>query len=242
MGIDGRLYFAMPQENPRARDPLNGSGSEGRVQRRDRRRAGPARCSGARGSGDGGVDRHGAAGADEGAQLPPEMAQACDLEVHGTKYARMQLLTVEQILAGKRLLTPSVVGRDGAAGDAGASGTGLMRMLTEIEARAASKAINQTLGMFEDTFHLRAKGRDPSARRESVIQELKRRFDELRQRAQRPVRRGPLVSDLVSRIEKAAALQQGLRLDQEMVQRLAKVIPQGALGQACSSRHSSRRP
>ncbi len=40
-----------------------------------------------------------------------EMAQAGDLEVVGTKYARMQLLMVPDILDGKRFLTPSVVGR-----------------------------------------------------------------------------------------------------------------------------------
>ena len=105
-----------------------------------------------------------------------------------------------------------------------------LKRYDEIEARAASRAINETLGMFEETFHVRAKGRDPKARRQSVIQKLERRFDELRQRAGHPPRRGPVVSDLVSRIERAAALQQGLHLDPMMVQRLAKVIPHGALG------------
>lgn len=37
-----------------------------------------------------------------------EMAEAGDLDVGGVKYARMQMLTVPEILAGKRFLTPSV--------------------------------------------------------------------------------------------------------------------------------------
>ena len=39
------------------------------------------------------------------------MASAEDLEVHGRPYPRMQVLTVAEILAGKRFDTPSVVGR-----------------------------------------------------------------------------------------------------------------------------------
>lgn len=38
------------------------------------------------------------------------MAGANDLEVHGHLYPRMQLLTVADILNGKRFNTPSVVG------------------------------------------------------------------------------------------------------------------------------------
>ncbi|MCY4305012.1 MAG: DNA methyltransferase [Aestuariivita sp.] len=37
-----------------------------------------------------------------------EMAQAGDLEVAGVKYARMQMLTVQEIIDGKRFFTPSV--------------------------------------------------------------------------------------------------------------------------------------
>lgn len=37
-----------------------------------------------------------------------EMAAAGDLEVHGIKYPRMQLLTVSEILAGQRFRTPSI--------------------------------------------------------------------------------------------------------------------------------------
>lgn len=39
------------------------------------------------------------------------MAEAGDLDVMGTFYSRMQMLTVDQILAGERFLTPSVIGR-----------------------------------------------------------------------------------------------------------------------------------
>ena len=39
------------------------------------------------------------------------MAEAGDLDVMGMRYARMQILTVDQILAGGTFLTPSVAGR-----------------------------------------------------------------------------------------------------------------------------------
>ena len=39
------------------------------------------------------------------------MASAGDLDVRGVKYARMQVLTVEEILSGKRFITPGPVGR-----------------------------------------------------------------------------------------------------------------------------------
>ena len=39
------------------------------------------------------------------------MAKAGDLEVMGTPYARMQILSVSQILEGERFDTPSVAGR-----------------------------------------------------------------------------------------------------------------------------------
>ena len=44
------------------------------------------------------------------------MAEAGDLDVMGVKYARMQMLTVDQILSGERFLTPSVAGRRHAQG------------------------------------------------------------------------------------------------------------------------------
>ena len=39
------------------------------------------------------------------------MAEAGDLDVLGVKYSRMQMLTVPQILAGERFATPSVAAR-----------------------------------------------------------------------------------------------------------------------------------
>ena len=39
------------------------------------------------------------------------MADAGDMDVIGVKYARMQMLTVEEILGGKRFHTPGAVGR-----------------------------------------------------------------------------------------------------------------------------------
>ena len=39
------------------------------------------------------------------------MAQAGDLDVRGVKYAKMQILTAEEILSGKRFVTPGPVGR-----------------------------------------------------------------------------------------------------------------------------------
>ena len=112
-GIDGRLYFAMPQESPHARDPLRsmvlevkGGVSVGIAVVRDLR---------------GVLEREEAEmaglivmeplGATKERNFRREMAQAGDLDLHGTKYARMQVLTVEEILDGKRFLTPSVVGR-----------------------------------------------------------------------------------------------------------------------------------
>ena len=104
-----------------------------------------------------------------------------------------------------------------------------MRTIDEIEARAAAKAIIATVRMLEGEFGVRARGNTPQDKRSSLIRELRRKFEKLRKRTRRPVR-GPVVSDLVSKIEKAAATQQGLRLDDMTVQRLARVIAHGAFG------------
>ncbi len=40
-----------------------------------------------------------------------EMAQSGDMEIKGIQYQRMQLLTVDEIMEGKRFVTPSVVGK-----------------------------------------------------------------------------------------------------------------------------------
>ncbi len=112
-GVDGRLYFAMPQQDAWERDPLRsmvievkGGANVGIGVVRDLR---------------GVLEREDAEMAGLIVLLEPgekkragfgrELAAAGDLEVHGTVYPRMQLLTVSEILEGKRFRTPSAVGR-----------------------------------------------------------------------------------------------------------------------------------
>ena len=112
-GIDGRLYFAMPQEDAWERDPLRsmvievkGGANVGIGVVRDLR---------------GVLEREDAdmaglivlqePGEKKRASFGRELATAGDLQVHGTTYPRMQLLTVSEILEGKRFRTPSAVGR-----------------------------------------------------------------------------------------------------------------------------------
>ena len=40
-----------------------------------------------------------------------EMASAGDMEVMGRQYPRMQILTIQEIMAGKRFDTPGAIGR-----------------------------------------------------------------------------------------------------------------------------------
>ena len=40
------------------------------------------------------------------------MADAGDVEIGGQSYPRMQMLTVEQIIAGERFVTPGAVGKN----------------------------------------------------------------------------------------------------------------------------------
>ena len=112
-GVDGRLYFAMPQQGAWERDPLRSMVIEvkgganigigivrdlrGVLEREDADMAGlivlqePSKK--------------------KRTSFGRELAAAGDLEVHGTPYPRMQLLTVSEILAGKRFKTPGAVGR-----------------------------------------------------------------------------------------------------------------------------------
>ena len=112
-GVDGRLYFAMPQQDAWERDPLRsmvievkgganvGIGAvrdlRGVLEREDADMAGLILLQ--------------EPGGKKRASFGRELAAAGDLEVHGTAYPRMQLLTVSEILAGKRFRTPSAVGR-----------------------------------------------------------------------------------------------------------------------------------
>lgn len=112
-GIDGRLYFAMPQEDAWERDPLRSMVIEvkggtnvgidvvrnlrGILEREDAEMAGLIVLE--------------EPGNKKRASFGRELASAGDLNVHGTTYPRMQLLTVSEILAGRRFMTPSAVGR-----------------------------------------------------------------------------------------------------------------------------------
>ena len=107
-GIDGRLYFAIPKEQALQSMAIEVKGGKN-VSIRDLRAL------------------HGVLDNDEALMagliimdpLGPtkdrnfhrDMAQAGDLEVGGVKYSRMQMMTVEEILEGKRFHTPGVVGR-----------------------------------------------------------------------------------------------------------------------------------
>ena len=112
-GVDGRLYFAMPQQDAWERDPLRSMVIEvkgganvgigvvrdlrGVLEREDAEMAGLIVLQ--------------EPGEKKRASFGRELAAAGDLEVHGTTYPRMQLLTVSEILEGKRFRTPSAVGR-----------------------------------------------------------------------------------------------------------------------------------
>ena len=112
-GIDGRLYFAMPQEDAWERDPLRSMVIEvkggtnvgidvvrnlrGILEREDAEMAGLIVLE--------------EPGNKKRASFGRELASAGDLRVHGTSYPRMQLLTVSEILDGRRFMTPSAVGR-----------------------------------------------------------------------------------------------------------------------------------
>ncbi|MDE0050500.1 MAG: DNA methyltransferase [Rhodospirillales bacterium] len=112
-GIDGRLYFAMPQEDAWERDPLRSMVIEvkggtnvgigvvrnlrGILEREEADMAGLIVLD--------------EPGEKKRASFGREMAAAGDLQVHGTTYPRMQLLTVSEMLEGKRFMTPSAVGR-----------------------------------------------------------------------------------------------------------------------------------
>ena len=50
--------------------------------------------------------------------------------------------------------------------------TWLKEWLKERETRAAAKAINKTIGMFEKEFDVRARGVSPTRRRRSLINKL----------------------------------------------------------------------
>ena len=107
-GIDGRLYFAMPDERDLQSMVIEVKGGAN-VSIADVRALGNV------------LERNTAllAGLIIMEDLGPVktrnfkrlMAEAGDLKVLGVKYPRMQMLTVDQILAGDRFITPSVAAR-----------------------------------------------------------------------------------------------------------------------------------
>ena len=150
-GIDGRLYFAMPQESATKRDPLRsmvlevkGGASMGIAVVRDLR---------------GVLEREEAEmaglivmeplGLTKERNFRREMAQAGDLDVFRTKYGRMQLLTVEDILAGKALPHAERGGPKRWPGDDGAPGARLMYALVAVTVCAvlAQSAVGQAREM-----------------------------------------------------------------------------------------------
>lgn len=133
-GIDGRLYFALPQRSAKRRDPLRSmvievKGGEnvginvvrslpGVLEREKEEMAGLILLE--------------EPGERKRASFGAEMAAAGDLDVLGILYPRMQMLTVQEILDGKRFHTPSPVGRRGQgslplAGEHGGSGRRVRR-------------------------------------------------------------------------------------------------------------------
>ena len=107
-GIDGRLYFALPHEHDLQSMAIEVKGGRN-VNIRDLRAL------------RGVLDNDSALLAGLIVMEPPGtvrdrnfhkfMADAGDLDVAGVKYPRMQLLTVHEILEGKRFHTPGVAGR-----------------------------------------------------------------------------------------------------------------------------------
>ena len=111
-GIDGRLYFDLPGERVLQSMVLEVKGGanvgigvvrdlRGVLEREDAPMAGLIIMD--------------ELGERKTRNFRQEMAQAGDLNVSGVQYSRMQMLTVSDILEGKRFVTPGVVGRGAAA-------------------------------------------------------------------------------------------------------------------------------
>ncbi len=111
-GIDGRLYFAVPNEKDLQSMVLEVKGGEtvniesvrslrGVLERDNALMAGLI------------VMEH--LGDRKTANFKREMSEAGDLDVLGVKYAKMQMLTSQEILEGKRFITPSIARGKGSA-------------------------------------------------------------------------------------------------------------------------------
>ncbi len=111
-GIDGRLYFDLPDRNDLQSMVIEvkGGANVGIGVVRDLR--GVLERETAQMAGLIVMDEPGKV---KSRNFASEMAQAGDLDVLGVRYPRMQMLTVQEILDGKRFLTPSVARGKGEA-------------------------------------------------------------------------------------------------------------------------------
>lgn len=107
-GIDGRLYFALPGARDLCSMALEVKGGKNVTIADVRALHGVLKRDEAAMAGLIVMDDPGPR---KRANFAREMASARDLDVLGRKYARMQMLTVPEILDDRRFDTPSVVGR-----------------------------------------------------------------------------------------------------------------------------------
>ena len=107
-GIDGRLYFALPMEKSLQSMAIEVKGGKNVSIRDLRALKGVLDNDTALMAGFIVMDE---LGETKDRNFHRFMAEAGDLDVEGIKYARMQMLTVEEIMEGKRFHTPSVSGR-----------------------------------------------------------------------------------------------------------------------------------
>lgn len=109
-GIDGRLYFDMPDERDLQSMVLEVKGGQSVNIQALRALRGVLDSDDAKLAGL--ITMH-PLGAVKERNFRRFMADAGDLEIRGMPYPRMQILTVEEILEGKRFYTPTVAGRQG---------------------------------------------------------------------------------------------------------------------------------
>ena len=107
-GIDGRFYFAEPGKDDLRSMVLEVKGGQNVGIGAVRELAGVLKRDTASMAGLIVMDDPGPR---KRANFGREMAASGDLDVFGTLYPRMQMLTVAEILEGKRFLTPGVVGQ-----------------------------------------------------------------------------------------------------------------------------------
>ena len=109
-GIDGRLYFDMPDERDLQSMVLEVKGGQSVNIQAIRALRGVLDSDDAKLAGL--IIMH-PLGAVKERNFRRFMADAGDLEIRGMPYPRMQILTVKEIIEGKRFYTPTVAGRQG---------------------------------------------------------------------------------------------------------------------------------